>query len=291
MKSFREFTKEEEQEQEQKQEEMLSEALITFQNQVYPLFGNVVILAGGAGSGKGFVKDKLLGIEGWVFDVDELKKLSLKSDKINQVSIEEYGKDLSSLSLKNPGDTEFLHYLLSKHLGIDEKKKQALFASVLVAERKPNLIFDVTLSSFRKLSSLTWFANQLGYAKERVHLVWVLNDVKVALKQNNERERKVPEEILVNTHRGVSQTMNDVLKMGAKLKKYLDGDIWIVPNRVFIDSTTEKSGTGGFWIKEASHFKIKESGQTVSMKKMTKDLLSKIRHYTPRSANWSYRDI
>ncbi len=38
----------------------LSEALITFAGQAYPKFGNVIILAGGAGSGKGFIKDKLI---------------------------------------------------------------------------------------------------------------------------------------------------------------------------------------------------------------------------------------
>jgi hypothetical protein len=58
----------------------LTEALITFSGQAYPKFGNVVILAGGAGSGKGFVKDKLIGIEGFNFDVDELKSLSLNEN-------------------------------------------------------------------------------------------------------------------------------------------------------------------------------------------------------------------
>ena len=39
----------------------LTEKLITFANKAYPKFGNVIIMAGGAGSGKGFVKDKLVG--------------------------------------------------------------------------------------------------------------------------------------------------------------------------------------------------------------------------------------
>lgn len=41
MKSFKDFTS-------------LDEALITFGGKAYPKFGQVVILAGGAGSGKGF---------------------------------------------------------------------------------------------------------------------------------------------------------------------------------------------------------------------------------------------
>ena len=35
----------------------LQEALITFGGKPYPKFGNIVILAGGAGSGKGFIRD------------------------------------------------------------------------------------------------------------------------------------------------------------------------------------------------------------------------------------------
>ena len=43
------------------QYEVLLEKLITFGGKAYPKFGNIVIMAGGAGSGKGFVKDKLVG--------------------------------------------------------------------------------------------------------------------------------------------------------------------------------------------------------------------------------------
>lgn len=46
--------------------EDLQEALITFRGKAYPKFGTVVIMAGGAGSGKGFVLEKLVGVEGKV---------------------------------------------------------------------------------------------------------------------------------------------------------------------------------------------------------------------------------
>ena len=60
----------------------LSEKLITFAKQAYPKFGNILILAGGAGSGKGFIKDKLVGMEGFTFDVDALKTLAAKTPAI-----------------------------------------------------------------------------------------------------------------------------------------------------------------------------------------------------------------
>ena len=39
----------------EEQYDVLIEKLITFGGKAYPKFGNVVIMAGGAGSGKGFV--------------------------------------------------------------------------------------------------------------------------------------------------------------------------------------------------------------------------------------------
>jgi len=51
----------------------INEKLITLGNR--PKFEQVVILAGGAGSGKGFVTNNILGIEGNVIDVDKIKKL------------------------------------------------------------------------------------------------------------------------------------------------------------------------------------------------------------------------
>lgn len=79
----------------------LTEALITFAGQAYSKFGNVIILAGGAGSGKGFVKNKLIGAEGYNFDVDELKSLSMRTPKIIEKIKAEFGVDPSKLDLKN----------------------------------------------------------------------------------------------------------------------------------------------------------------------------------------------
>lgn len=58
---------------------ILMEKLITFGGEAYPKFGNIVLMAGGAGSGKGFVLSNLVGLEGKVFDVDELKTLASKT--------------------------------------------------------------------------------------------------------------------------------------------------------------------------------------------------------------------
>lgn len=266
----------------------LSEALITFAGQAYPKFGNVIILAGGAGSGKGFIKDKLIGVEGYNFDVDALKSLSMRTPKLIEKIKKEFGVDPSALDLKKPDDVAKLHDIIGTALNLDDKRKQILFTSIMTAapDRKPNLIFDVTLKDLRKLQNITHQVKELGYDNEKIHIVWVINDIEIAKKQNADRPRQVPVEILVNTHRGASFTMHDIVNMGNDLKKYMDGDIVFAFNKVKVDSDVAVSDKGGMYIKDAKYFYVKRSGKAVDQEKLTRDLRSKIASYVPPSAVW-----
>ena len=203
------------------------EKLITFGGKAYPRAGNVVIMAGGAGSGKGFVKDRLIGLEGYTFDVDEIKKLAIKSKGFTDRSKSELGIDLKKLDLKNEEDVALLHQVVGDYFKIDNKRMKSLYTSILGAnpENKPNIIFDVTLKDLTKLQNLTNAVKSIGYKSENIHIVWVVNDIEIAKKQNMMRDRRVPVEILINTHRGVSQTMNDIVNMGKTITRYMDGDI------------------------------------------------------------------
>lgn len=266
----------------------LSEALITFAGQAYPKFGNVIILAGGAGSGKGFIKDKLIGAEGYNFDVDALKSLAMRTPKLIERIKKEFGVDPSALDLKKPDDVAKLHDIIGTALNLDDKRKQILFTSIMTAapDRKPNLIFDVTLKDLRKLQNITHQVKELGYDNDKIHIVWVINDIEIAKKQNVERSRQVPIEILVNTHRGASFTMHDIVNMGNDLKKYMDGDIVFAFNKVKVDSDVAKSDKGGMYIKDAKYFYVKRSGKAVDQEKLTKDLRAKISEYVPPSVSW-----
>jgi len=270
-------------------QEKLDEKLITFGKKAYPKFGNVVLLAGGAGSGKGFVKDKLMGIEGQVYDVDVIKELALKSTLIKKNILEETGKDISTFNLKNPTDVSTLHTVLEKTLGIIGKRQAARFSAILLApkDRKPNLIFDMTLKSLNKLRSVSGHIKDLGYEDINTHLVWVINSYSVAITQNKSRDRQVPEEILMDTHRGAAQTAKDILDMGKDINKYLDGDVWYVFNKRGEDSTIVSSGSGGSYIEDANYIKVKEAGKTINAKKVTSEVKTKIKEYVPPSNYWN----
>ena len=276
----------------EEQYDVLLEKLITFGGKAYPKFGNVVIMAGGAGSGKGFVKDKLVGLEGFTFDVDELKKLASKTPSIIKRVKDELDVDLQDLGtqLRDPEKVSKLHEIIGDALDLDNRRMQAFYTSVLSAdpERKPNIIFDVTLKDLRKLEKLTRQASSLGYDKKNIHIVWVVNDIEVALDQNASRDRVVRADILVNTHRGAAATMADIINMGKSLDNYMDGDIVFAFNKIKVDSELVKSGRGGDYIKDANYFYVKRQGKSpIPQNKLSQDLKNKIASYVPSGVNWA----
>ena len=292
----------------EEQYEVLLEKLITFGGQAYPKFGNVVIMAGGAGSGKGFVKDNLVGVEGFTFDVDKLKTLAAKTSIIAKRVKAEMGVDLEDLAanLKNSDNVTKLHEIIGDALKLDDRRLKALYTSILSADpaRKPNIIFDVTLKDLRKLEKLTRQAMSLGYDKKNIHIVWVVNDIEVALDQNDTRDRVVKPEILIGTHRGAAATMADIINMGSRLNTYMDGDIVFAFNKVKVDSNLAKAAKGqekvgrkigmagdtegGQYIVDANYFYVKRQGKSaIPQSKLSKDLKNKIAAYVPAGVNWA----
>ena len=285
--------------------EALLEKLITFGGQAYPKFGNIVIMAGGAGSGKGFILNKLVGMEGKVFDVDQLKTLAAKTPAIQKRVKDELGIDILALSqdLRNPENVGKLHDIIGNYLGTDKMKEKLFYRSVLTApvDRKPNIIFDMTFKELSKLEKVARDASKLGYDKKNIHIVWVINDIEVAKQQNAERSRVVPSEILINTHRGAANTMGDIINMGNTLKKYMDGDIVFAFNKVNVDSELVKSDrggkkigmkddpkrTGGSYVKDANYFYVKRAGKAPTpVDKLDKEIRMKIKSYVPKNVDW-----
>lgn len=279
----------------------LDEVLITFNNKAYPKFGQVVILAGGAGSGKGFIKSNLLGIDGKSFDVDELKKLVMGSNKLAYEIKKQTGQDINKFNLKNPENVSKIHELISGVFNIDKKDQKKFFTSVLTAhpERKPNIIFDVTLKDLAKLEKISRNVQELGYDKRNIHIVWVLDSFKAASKKNQERDRVVPEEILMATHEGVALTMKKILDMGSKLTRYMDGDIHLAWNKMKVDSDyvmrDKKETAAGFknkktvgaYIKKSAYLTLKKTGKAqISSDKLGKEILAKIKSYVPKTNAW-----
>lgn len=281
----------------------MNEALITLGGKAKHNFGQIVILAGGAGSGKGFQLDKLLGIQGKVLDVDRMKQLAIDSTKFAARVSKDTGTDIKNLKLKKPEDVAKLHQLTT---GIISKSKDVLFNSIAQAHphRKPNLIFDVTLKDVKKLHTILSDVMRLGYTPESVHLVWIVNDIDIAKVQNSQRDRVVPSDILMDTHKGAALTMKSLLDGSLDVSKALNGDIWLTFNKFVMpghkDNDTElemsknhdeeleviknkgRKAGAKFVVKKGNYVRIKQSGQrAINWDNISKELLHKINAYVP----------
>lgn len=213
---------------------ILEEALIQLANQKDSHFGQVVILAGGAGSGKGTILKNLLDIKGKVFDVDELKSWMTR--------IPEWRKELQKalpgvdLDAKNflstPENVAAAHNVAKNVLGIEGRQKKVIFDSIALADptRKPNMIFDVTLKEIRKFDDIVKSVTAAGYQKQNIHIVWVLSKLDAAIKNNKGRDRIVPDDILLDTHNGAADTVAEIIQQGSSLQGKIDGNIVVVFN-------------------------------------------------------------
>lgn len=258
----------------------LAEDLITFGKKAYPKYGQFVILAGGSGSGKGWIKKNLLGISAKSIDVDHLKELVLKSDKLRAPVDQKHGYKVTKKDLKNPDVTSSIHAHVTQK-GYDKKQLVNLQKGIDQTQFLPNLIFDNTLDSIQKLHDLCSLAARLGYRPENIHLVWVVNDYLTALDQNSKRERSVPNEIVMQKHVGVALTMKEIYSSLPSLSAILNGDVWFVFNKAGVDSVyresdSKKSG----YVSKSTYIKVKESGSS-RVKSLPDNLELKLRQYTP----------
>lgn len=230
-------------------------------------YGQIIFLAGGAGSGKGFARTHF--IEGEKFkvrDVDDWKKAFITLAKTKK----KY-KEIRGLDLTRPTDVKKLHKFVTEK-GIKEKTLDLLLRNIKKG-RLPNIIFDTTLKDKKSISDILPSLLSVGYDTKNINLVWVLTNYSVAIKQNRnpERGRVVPEEIMLLTHEGAANTMYNFIRKGTP--RGVDGGVYIVlggkKNTVFY---TDKNGkpvkTGKkkdiFIVKDFKYLTMKEPGKPMT---------------------------
>jgi hypothetical protein len=245
--------------------EQLDEKLITFSNR--KPYGQIVFMAGGAGSGKGFAINNFIDAAGFkVRDVDEMKTAVAKLDKLGKFSIDawykKYGNKLSDKpgkkgelspkahieefvlgkgmsiadiadvnhkdnGLRNPNNVASLHYIVDA-MGLKDKWVINMLSGKTNKEALPNLLFDITA---KKVSSITEVVKPLieaGYDSKNIHLIWVLTKYSIAVEQNKGRDRVVPADIQLDTHEGATTTIWSILTKN--LPKGIDGRIDVILN-------------------------------------------------------------
>ena len=282
MKSFLEFFHESEYD--------LHEKLIIYNND--KRYGQIVFLAGGAGSGKGFAIKNFMHNELFkIRDVDELKTAFQKLDELQKFTtndlMKKYGSKLSpevyalvkkiliddNVSLKNldlrTPEHVFLLHMLVKATGAKEKTLDLILGG---AKEKtlPNIIFDMTLKDMDELNSYLPKLIAVGYEPRNIHLTWVLTNYEVAIKNNQSRDRVVPSDILLQTHEGAAKTVLDLVKSG--LPKEVDGSFYVIlNNRENTTYYTDKNGKeiknsrfGEKTVKDFLYLTLKKSGKSIT---------------------------
>jgi len=230
-------------------------------------YGQIVFMAGGAGSGKGFaIKNFVEGEKFKVRDVDEWKKAFLKLSETKKKF-----KEIRGLDLNKPKDAFKLHKFIQKK-GIKEKTLNLLLSNARQGIL-PNLLFDITLKDKGSITEILPSLMSVGYNPKNINIVWVLTDFAVAIKQNRdpERGRVVPDDIMLQTHEGAATTMFKFIKSGTP--RGVNGGVYIVlggaKNTVlYRDAKGNAIKTGKkkdtIVVKDFSYLTMKEPG-----KKMT----------------------
>ena len=254
-------------------------------------YGQIMFLAGGAGSGKGFaITNFLEGDKFKVRDVDEWKKGLLR---IN--SLKKKWPEIKGLNLREPKDVYKLHMFV-KEKGIKDKTLDKMLgdARQTGAAKKgtlPNILFDMTLKDINEIKNVMPQLIETGYDKRNIHLTWVLTNYHVAVKNNADRERVVPSDILLQTHEGAAKTMVDILR--GKTPTGLDGAVNVILNNrentiPFTDSQDKiikGSKSKQIVVKDFTYLNMKKEGKKFNnINAIQKQLFSWISKNVPKTA-------
>ena len=242
-------------------------------------YGQIVFLAGGAGSGKGFASEKFMQKELFkVRDVDEWKKAFIKMAS----EMKKY-PELRGLNLRNPDDVFKLHMAVKK-MGIKGRSLQLLLRDVR-PDRLPNIMFDITFKDTEEIDEAMPMLLRAGYQPRDIHITWVLTNYHIAVKQNKERDRVVPDDIMIATHTGAATSMYNVIK--GNLPRGVDGQVNIVLNNRnntimfkssdFADKKVEN-------VQDFEYFRLKQEGKRIdTSEKALEKVMTWVKSNIPRN--------
>jgi hypothetical protein len=289
--------------------EQLDEKLILYNNG--KKYGQIVFLAGGAGSGKGFARQRFISAESFkVRDVDELKMQFMKMDLLDKFTTKEllakYGRKLpdkwknvaqrimidqgtklSQFDLKNPEHVELLHFLV-KATGAKEKTLDSMLNGAKTG-RLPNIFFDITFKDLDEFNRVIPDLLRVGYETQNIHLTWVLTNYNVAVKNNKKRSRTVADDILLQTHKGAAQTVYTLVKDDTP--KEINGRVDVILNNPE-NTVSWKDAQGndiknaaGPLVKDFTYLRLKDAGKPAKKEiEVKKQLLTWIRDNTPEGS-------
>jgi len=226
-------------------------------------YGQIVFLAGGAGSGKGFAIRNFMEKEKFkVRDVDEWKRAFMKMADLQ-------GKypEIKGLNLKNSKDVAKIHAFVKK-MGIKDKTIDLMLADAN-SRHLPNIMFDITMKDANDIDQYMPKLIKAGYDAKNIHLTWVLTNYAVAIVNNRNRPRVVADDIMLLSHEGAATSMYEVIK--GKLPRGLNGSVRVILNNIentikWVDPDTKKpmlTKQGNIKVKDFTYLTLKKEGKSI----------------------------
>ena len=227
--------------------------------------GQVIMLAGGSGSGKSFAVTQFIDSNNYkILNPDDVLQLAVKLANQGKAFDELKGKDLT-----NPEDLEVAYDVVTKKKKLALRRRE-IFLQNQKPGRLPNIILDRTFSKKGQFKTWAHRLRTAGYKPENIHVIWVLTDLEIALAQNIRRgkagERNVPAKIIIGSHQGAKEEMRDL--MFKRLRgAAIDGDIFVifggVKNTIFYGTPEGElpSGDTPMVVKDFRYIKVKSSGK------------------------------
>ena len=274
-------------------EDILNEKLITYGNR--KPYGQIVFMAGGAGSGKGFAISNFVDSASFkIRDVDEMKKQLQILNRLGKLDIrsilKKYGRNiklkdldlirkiekdgyrLQNFNLKNPDHVYALHILV-KAMGIKDNTLEKLLLGKQNPDTLPNILFDITAKDVTDITNVIPKLKEAGYKPENIHLTWVLTNYVTAMVNNKNRARMVPEDILLKTHEGAANTIWGLVTKA--LPKGMNGRVDVILNNpehtIFYTDADGKTISGG--VKGFLSLPLKKEKGGIFAEKVWKDKL------------------
>jgi len=202
-----------------------------------------VFMAGGPGSGKSFTAMEIFGIDKKLqssFSVTGLK--TVNSDKAFETLLKKNGIDPKDLAKIEKEDAELWNKITGSgsNAGFGKIKvaRSSLVPKISLRDRAKQLtqkqkafyeagrlgmIIDGTGHRYNKIAKLKKHAESLGYD---CYMVFVNTSLKVAQERNKQRERVLPDDLLV-------QSWQDVQDNLGKFQNLFGGNFRIVDNTVY----------------------------------------------------------
>jgi hypothetical protein len=220
-------------------EPILEDKTVKFGGMEYPKNGWAVFMAGGPASSKSStIKNQLL-IDGLVLDNDAIidyyinysKKL-LKDPNLDDAKKEELKKIFENIDLNDKHLENNPEYNTTIHDKLEDKqlflRKLQNFLNIN-SEFLSNIIIDSTSSNTMQLVRTANICKYLGY---KLSLIWVVANINSAIKRNNNRERRLDLDYLIQTHKQIISSLPGMFKDGTF---DMFDEVWVVFSRDISD--------------------------------------------------------